>query len=253
MGVRLVPRRYSNEWKPPSLSGRGSPNSSDDSSSNSSGRRNGEMDEATKRILHRDMTIFVLTMAVTISLLVLSKMQQSPYQYASAAFRALTQGTPIAISSDDISTNPSFRKLINAAHSMSTCKTMSPQEETELQVMINSQEHSAKFHLQLSEARGAIPLEAHHMGILSYLTSHVLRPQWSILDLGCGAGTVLSEIQRHYERTNPTFGGVAGFDPLLQGQVLVGVEVVTGYVNEMADELKRRGIDMYRGMEVKWH
>lgn len=211
------------------------------------------MDDDTKRILHRDMTIFVFTMAVTISLLVLSKMQQSPYQYASAAFRALTQGTPIAISSDDIlssiSSNPVLREMTTAAKSMSTCQPMSARDQTKLglQSMITSLEHSAKFHLQLSEARGAIPLEAHHMGILSYLTSQVLRPQWSILDLGCGAGTVLSEVQRYYERTtNPTVGA-AEFDPLLQGQVLVGVEVVGGFVNEMADELKRRGIDMYQG------
>ena len=243
MGVRLVPRRYSNEWKPPTLGSSGRENSNTE-------ENNGKMDDATKRILHRDMTIFVLTMAVTISLLVLSKMQQSPYQYASAAFRALTQGTPIAISSDDIlssiSSNPALREMTVASKSMSTCKPMSAQDQAILQSMITSQEHSAKFHLELSEARGAIPLEAHHVGILSYLTNNVLRPNWSILDLGCGAGTVLSEVQKHYERTNPNFGA-AEFDPLLQGQVLVGVEVVGGWVNEMADELKGRGIDMYQG------
>ena len=243
MGVRLVPRRYSNEWKPPTLSGREDSNRSDNNGST--------MDDATKRILHRDMTIFVLTMAVTTSLLILSKMQQTPYQYASAAFRALTQGTPIAISSDDIlssiSSNPALREMTVASKSMSACQPMSAQDQAKLQSWITSQEHSAKFHLQLSEARGAIPLEAHHVGILSYLTNNVLRPQWSILDLGCGAGTVLSEVQKYYERTsNPTFENVE-FDPLLQGQVLVGVEVVGGWVNEMADELKRRGIDMYQG------
>ena len=211
------------------------------------------MDDATKRILHRDMTIFVLTMAVTISLLVLSKMQHSPYQYASAAFRSLTQGTPIAISSSDLSSsiasNPALHNMMHAAKSMSSCSTPTPQEETEMQAMITNLEHSAKFHLQLSEARGAIPLEAHHVGVLAYLTNQVLRPHWSILDLGCGAGTVLSEVQKYYERTNPnTFGGAAdGFDPLLQGQVLVGVEAVGGWVNEMADELKGQGIDMYQG------
>ena len=232
MGVRLVPRRYSNEWEPPSLgsSDRESFNSDD----NSNNRRMGP-DEATKRILHRDMFFFVLTMTVTISILVLSKMQQSPYQYASAAFRALTQGASISISSDDI------------LSSMSTCQPMSVQEEAEMHSWVTSQEHSASFHLQLSEARGATPLETQHAGILTYLTNHVLRPQWSILDFGCGAGTVLSEIQRYYERTNPAFGAAADFDPLFSGQAFVGVEVVGGFVNQMADEMKIRGIDIYQG------
>lgn len=227
MGVRLVPRRYSNEWQPPSLGRKAQDDESDDS----------KLDEATRRVLNRDMAIFVFSMTITISLLVLSKMQHSPYQYASAALRALTHATPMAIYS-------SASKMTDLAEFVSSCHPLTPQEQSDLQSQITTSEHSATFHLQIAEARGAIPQEAEHVGILTYLTNHVLRPQWSILELGCGAGTLISELQKFYERTSPAPGG---FDPLLQSQVFVGVELVGGWVNEMANELKGRGIDMYQG------
>ena len=85
------------------------------------------------------------------------------------------------------------------------------------------------------------------MGIINYLTNHVLRPQWSVLDLGCGAGTVLKEVQKYYEATSPAH---VGFDPLLQGQIFVGVELVSALVDEMTDEMKGKGIDLYQGTTV---
>ena len=83
------------------------------------------------------------------------------------------------------------------------------------------------------------------IGSVLLVTNHVLRPQWSILDLGCGAGTVLGELQKYYADTSPA---QVGFDPLLQGQIFVGVELVDALVDEMADEMKGKGIDLYQGI-----
>ena len=241
--VRLVPRRYSNQWEPPTPGRECSKENTCNDNPNKDD--NSKMDEATKRVLNRDMTIFIFTMTVTMSLLVLSKMQQSPYHFASAAFRTLTQGTPI--------TDDSFNKMTFAAKAMSSCRPITPQEQTQLQSKIASYEQSLKFQVQISEARGDIPLEAQHGGILTYLTNNVLRPQWSILELGCGAGTVLSEVQKYYEKTSVGPATNAEFDPLLQAQAFVGVELVDGFIKEMTDELKGRGIDLYQGKCILFH
>ena len=203
---------------------------------------------------------FVPTLAIIFFLtIVLSKLDHSPYDYGLAAFRSLVSSTLI-LSNDQYLTPPPPPKMLSLAETISMCYPLTDEEQYEQQIkMLASYETSEKQYPQMaSDVRDLASLNPCHAGILSYLSTRVLRPQWSILDLGCGTGDVLREIQDYYLRlqqqqdegivTQPSEEiELMSSSVSLRGQVFVGVEIVDNYIQEAELVLKPRGIDMFQG------
>ena len=204
--------------------------------------------------------IFVPTLAIIFFLtIVLSKLDHSPYDYGLAAFRSLVSSTLI-LSNDQYLTPPPPPKMLSLAETISMCYPLTDEEQYEQQIkMLASYETSEKQYPQMaSDVRDLASLNPRHTGILHYLSTRVLRPQWSILDLGCGTGDVLREIQDYYLRLQQQHDEGMVAKPSeeielmtssvsLRGQVFVGVEIVENYIQEAELVLKPRGIDMFQG------
>jgi len=210
--------------------------------------------------------IFVPTLAIIFFLTIgLTKLDHPPYDYGLAAFRSLVLST-LTLSNDQYLTPPPPPKMLSLAETVSMCNPLTDEEQYEQQIKkLASYESSEKQYPQMvSDVRDLASLNPRHAGIMHYLTTRVLRPrQWSILDLGCGTGDVLREIQDYYNlrlQQEQDEGTVArssissseGIELLsssasLRGQVFVGVEIVDNYIQEAELVLKPRGIDMYQG------
>ena len=204
--------------------------------------------------------IFVPTLATIFFLtIVISKLDHSPYDYGLAAFRSLVSSTLI-LSNDQYLTPPPPPTMMSLAETISTCKPLTEEEQYEQQIKARASYETSEgqYPQMASDVRDLASLNPRAAGILHYLATRVLRPQWSILDLGCGTGDVLREIQDYYLRLQQQGGGGTvqtpsdGIELLsssvsLRGQVFVGVEILENYIQEAELVLKPRGIDMYQG------
>ena len=204
--------------------------------------------------------IFVPTLVIIFFLtIVLSELDHSPYDYGLAAFRSLVSSTLI-LSNDQYLTPPPPPKMLSLAETISMCYPLTEEEQYEQQIkMLASYETSENQHPEMaSDLRDLASLNPRHAGILQYLATRVLRPQWSILDLGSGTGDVLREIQDYYLRLQQQRDGGAVAKPSeeielmsssvsLRGQVFVGVDILDNYIQEADLLLKPRGIDMFQG------
>lgn len=134
------------------------------------------------------------------------------------------------------------RDSISVQTAVTTCRPITDQEKFDLQREIINYEKNWRFEHKMAEARGERPLDPHHAGVLKYLKDNVLRPNWSVLELGCAAGSVIRAVRDHYHSTAVDTGGAPS-----PSQDFVGVELVTGWAREMKDYLEGQGIDIFEG------
>ena len=154
----------------------------------------------TRRTCRDKHAMLVPTLSAVFFLtIVLSNLDHSPYDYGLAAFRSLVSSTLI-LSNDQYLAPPPPPKMLSLAETISMCYPLTDEEQYEQQIkMLASYESSQKQYPEMaSGVRDLTELNPRHAGILHYLTTRVLRPQWSILDLGSGTGDVLREIQDYY-------------------------------------------------------
>jgi len=241
----------------------------------------------------RDKTVFLLTIAAIVFVTVVLSLSELDHQsplsgldYGLAAFRSLVSSTLI-LSTDQYLSPPPPPQMLSLAETVATCQPLTDEEQYDRQVkkLASYEPSAAQYPRMAADLREATAraLDPRHAGIVRYLTGRVLRPQWSILDLGCGTGEVMAEIQDHYLRlpvqranadtadaadaadtadasdaaTSATTGSAetgAGIESsssssesIPGGQVFVGIELVDIFVQETELEMKARGIDMYQG------
>jgi cyclopropane fatty-acyl-phospholipid synthase-like methyltransferase len=96
---------------------------------------------------------------------------------------------------------------------------MTQAERTGLASEISDYEKSRKFFTKIKEVKGEAPVGLQHQAIDLYLRENVLEPNWSVLELGCAAGIMLSRVEAWYKEQNHPH------------KELVGVELVPGWVN----------------------
>ncbi len=202
----------------------------------------------------RDKAAFVLplTMAAIVFVTVVLTSEllggNSPYDYGLAAFRSLV-GTTLILSTDEYLSPPPPPKMLALAETIATCTPLTDADQYDRQVKIMASYFDAAQHYpqMVTDIREATDQaqSPRHAGIVRYLTDRVLRPQWSILDLGCGTGEVMKAIQDHYHQ-HPA----APADPIpvaRDGQIFVGIELTDAFVKETEVEMLVRGIDIYQG------
>ena len=208
----------------------------------------------------RDKAAFVLplTMAaiVFVTVVLTSELTggNSPYDYGLAAFRTLV-GSTLILSTDEYLSPPPPPKMLALAETIATCKPLSDVEQYDRQVKVvasffDAAQHYPQMVTDIREATDHVQ-SPRHAGIVRYLTERVLRPQWSILDLGCGTGEVMKAIQDHYHQ-HPA----APADPIpvaRDGQIFVGIELTDAFVKETEVEMLARGIDVYQGEHLYVH
>ena len=107
----------------------------------------------------------------------------------------------------------------NAMQFVRSCEAKTKDERDKLVAEIQKYEKSTKFFEKIREAKGEIGATAGHKGIVTYLREKILQPGWSVLELGCAAGGMLRFVQDYYHTQSFPHGS------------LVGVELVTGWVN----------------------
>jgi ubiquinone/menaquinone biosynthesis C-methylase UbiE len=112
------------------------------------------------------------------------------------------------------------------------CIPITPEQKASLQKEVKDYEANFRFVWKMDEVKGleltANPYDLsiedkyrvnpHHTAIDKYLREKVLQPDWSVLELGCGAGMMLRMVQQAYDR------GIGAH------KEIVGVELVTGWV-----------------------
>lgn len=172
----------------------------------------------------------------------------SAYDYGIAAFRSLV-GSTLILSTDEYLSPPPPPKMLALAETIATCKPLTDAEQYDRQVKAMASYFDAAQHYpqMVTDIREATDQSqsSRHAGIVRYLTDRVLRPKWSILDLGCGTGEVMKAIQ-DYNHQHPAEPA----DPIpvaRDGQVFVGVELTDAFVKETEVEMLVRGIDIYQG------
>jgi len=114
-----------------------------------------------------------------------------------------------------------------------TCKPKTQQEKDTLAAEVRDYEKSYRFQEKIQEAQGQVATTAGHVGILQYLPEKVLQPGWSILELGCAAGGMLTKVAEIYDQKMMPHGK------------MVGVELVGGWVRWASQYYKQ--IDVYEG------
>lgn len=118
---------------------------------------------------------------------------------------------------------------------VSQCLPITTRENEELRAEILHYEKSQRFHDKIAEVRGSAGVAAHHKSIDAFLKSKVLRPGWSVLELGCAAGAMLQMVKRAYE------------DGIGEHKEFVGVELVTGWVKFAQEYFADKGIHVFEG------
>jgi cyclopropane fatty-acyl-phospholipid synthase-like methyltransferase len=100
-----------------------------------------------------------------------------------------------------------------------TCPAISESERQGLKKEIADYEKSSRFQAKIKEVRGELDVAIHHKAIDTYLREKVLQPNWSVLELGCAAGKMISMVESWYNTENHPH------------RELVGVELVPGWVD----------------------
>jgi hypothetical protein len=109
--------------------------------------------------------------------------------------------------------------ITNVQEAVTVCTPITPEQTAALKSEINDYEKLKKFQDKIEEVLGTGKVAAHHLSIEKYLSDNVLEAGWSILELGCAAGMMLQMVKRAYEKVDSPH------------RELVGVELVTGWVN----------------------
>jgi hypothetical protein len=109
--------------------------------------------------------------------------------------------------------------ITNVQEAVTVCTPITPEQTAALKSGIDDYEKSKRFRIKIQEVKGGGKVEAHHVAIEKYLREKVLEPGWSVLELGCAAGMMLQMVKRAYEKAGS------------EHKELVGVELVTGWVN----------------------
>jgi hypothetical protein len=109
--------------------------------------------------------------------------------------------------------------ITNVQEAVTTCTPITPEQTTALKSEINDYEKSKRFRRKIQEVKGSFKVAVHHVAIEKYLREKVLEPGWSVLELGCAAGMMLQMVKRAYAKAGS------------EHKELVGVELVTGWVN----------------------
>ena len=122
------------------------------------------------------------------------------------------------------------------------CEPVTDEDKSFLKKEIADYEKSKRFTDKLKEVRGTARVAAHHAAIDKFLKEKVLRPGWSVLELGCAAGAMLQMVQRAYDGGTSNGGKGIG-----QHKEMVGVELVTGWVKFAQEYFKDKGIDVFEG------
>jgi SAM-dependent methyltransferase len=136
-----------------------------------------------------------------------------------------------AAGSDGSSSSKNFK----ARYAWEVCEPITLEDKALLKKEISDYEKSQRFRDKLKEVRGEMKVAAHHASIDHFLKEKVLRPGWSVLELGCAAGAMLQMVQRQYE------GGIG------EHGAMVGVELVTGWVRFAQNYFANKGIDVFQG------
>jgi hypothetical protein len=109
--------------------------------------------------------------------------------------------------------------ITNVQEAVTVCTPITPEQTTALKSEIKDYEKSDRFRKKIQEVKGRGKVAEHHVAIEKYLREKVLEPGWSVLELGCAAGMMLQMVKRAYEKAGS------------EHKELVGVELVTGWVN----------------------
>jgi hypothetical protein len=122
----------------------------------------------------------------------------------------------------------------NVQEIVTQCQPKNADHEAALQKEMVDYEKSARFDAKIKEVQGKVGAAVHHVSIEAFLREKVLRPNWSVLELGCAAGVMLQMVQRAY------VGGIGAH------KQLVGVELVPGWVKFAQEYFK--DISIFQGM-----
>jgi hypothetical protein len=122
----------------------------------------------------------------------------------------------------------------NVQEIVTQCQPKNADQEAALQKEMVDYEKSGRVGGKIKEVQGKVDVALHHVSIDTFLREKVLRPNWSVLELGCAAGAMLQMVQRAY------VGGIGAH------KELVGVELVPGWVRFAQEYFK--DINIFQGM-----
>lgn len=102
------------------------------------------------------------------------------------------------------------------------CVEKTLDETAELQKEIEDYEKSEKFFNKITEVKGGAKISSVHSAIVDYVTSNILKPGFSVLELGAAAGVIIGRIFDAYNKIDE-------LRKLPRGR-FQGVELVDGWV-----------------------
>jgi hypothetical protein len=114
------------------------------------------------------------------------------------------------------------------------CQPKNADQEAGLQKEMVDYKKSGRSKSKIREVQGRDGVAILHVSIDTFLREKVLRPNWSVLELGCAADAMLQMVQRAY------VGGIGAH------KELVGVELVPGWVKFGQEYFK--DISIFQGM-----
>mmetsp|Transcript_7498 Transcript_7498/g.21910 ORF Transcript_7498/g.21910 Transcript_7498/m.21910 type:complete len:340 (-) Transcript_7498:115-1134(-) len=158
--------------------------------------------------------------------------QQRLLESSSALTSDGTSATAVTIEQKTVEAPPPIGDLEKI---VAQCKPITEEERQGLQREIRDYEGQTRFHQKIQEVEGKRKTDAHHVAIDKYLKERVLRPGWSVLELGCAAGTMLQMVKRAYAAGIGDHGD------------FVGVELVTGWVRFAEKYFADKGISVFEG------